>query len=159
MKLYFDEVARQLESVLLKYAVPADTAKLVASTMTENSLDGIYTHGINRFPWLVKTIKEGIVNVKGKAELVTGFGALERYDGNAGIGIPNAIFGMDRAIELAGKHGLGCVAIRNTNHWMRAATYGYRACKAGMAAICFTNTLPNMPTWGALDNRLGNNPT
>jgi 3-dehydro-L-gulonate 2-dehydrogenase len=147
-----------LESVLRKYAVPEDTAKLVAATMTENSLDGIYTHGVNRFSWLVKTIREGIVDVKGKAERVAGFGALERYDGNAGIGIPNAIFCMDRAIELARQYGIGCAAIRNTNHWMRAATYGYRACNAGMAAICFTNTMPNMPTWGALDSRLGNNP-
>ena len=50
------------------------------------------------------------------------------------------------------------VALRNTNHWMRAATYGYQACEVGMAAICFTNTIPNMPAWGALDARLGNNP-
>jgi 3-dehydro-L-gulonate 2-dehydrogenase len=27
-----------------------------------------------------------------------------------------------------------------------------------MAALCFTNTMPNMPAWGALDARLGNNP-
>jgi 3-dehydro-L-gulonate 2-dehydrogenase len=65
---------------------------------------------------------------------------------------------MGRAVELAGVHGIGCVALRNTNHWMRAATYGYEACDAGMAGICFSNTLPNMPTWGAADPRLGNNP-
>jgi 3-dehydro-L-gulonate 2-dehydrogenase len=27
-----------------------------------------------------------------------------------------------------------------------------------MIGICFTNTIPNMPTWGAQDARLGNNP-
>ena len=53
------------------------------------------------------------------------------------------------------EHGVGLVALRNTNHWMRAATYGYQACEAGMAALCFTNTQPNMPAWGATDARLG----
>ena len=34
---------------------------------------------------------------------------------------------MDRAIELAADHGIGLVALRNANHWMRGGSYGWRA--------------------------------
>jgi 3-dehydro-L-gulonate 2-dehydrogenase len=65
---------------------------------------------------------------------------------------------MGRAIELASQHGMSCVAIKNTNHWMRAGTYGWQAADAGMVGICFTNTIANLPPWGGIDPRLGNNP-
>jgi 3-dehydro-L-gulonate 2-dehydrogenase len=65
---------------------------------------------------------------------------------------------MDRAIALASEHGLGCVALRNTNHWMRAGTYAWQAAEAGCPAICFTNTEPNLPPWGGTRPVLGNNP-
>lgn len=65
---------------------------------------------------------------------------------------------MSRAIELAGEYGIGCVAIKNTNHWMRGGTYGLQAADAGFIGICFTNTIANLPPWGGLDPRLGNNP-
>ena len=65
---------------------------------------------------------------------------------------------MARAVELARTHGIACVSVRNSNHWMRPGRYGRQAAGAGMAAILFTNTSANMPAWGALDARLGNNP-
>ncbi len=41
---------------------------------------------------------------------------------------------------------------------MRGGTYGWQAAEAGMIGICFTNTIANLPPWGGLDPRLGNNP-
>jgi 3-dehydro-L-gulonate 2-dehydrogenase len=41
---------------------------------------------------------------------------------------------------------------------MRGGTYGWKAAKKGFAFICWTNTIANMPAWGAIDSRLGNNP-
>src|SRR5690606_27950141 len=54
--------------------------------------------------------------------------------------------------------GIGCVALANTNHWMRGGSYGWQAVEQGKIGICFTNTMPNMPAWGAKESRLGNNP-
>ena len=61
-------------------------------------------------------------------------------------------------MQLAQQHGIGCVALANTNHWMRGGTYGWQAAKAGFVFIGWTNTTSLMPTWGAVDNKLGNNP-
>jgi 3-dehydro-L-gulonate 2-dehydrogenase len=65
---------------------------------------------------------------------------------------------MERAMALSGEHGVGCVALGNTNHWMRGGTYGWQAVEAGLIGICWTNTMPNLPPWGATEPCIGNNP-
>jgi len=50
------------------------------------------------------------------------------------------------------------VALGNTNHWMRGGTYGWQAAEAGLISICWTNTMPNLPPWGATEPCIGNNP-
>ncbi|STM18251.1 2,3-diketo-l-gulonate reductase [Escherichia coli] len=49
---------------------------------------------------------------------------------------------MDRAIELAADHGIGLVALRNANHWMRGGSYGWQAAEKGYIGICWTNPSP-----------------
>ncbi len=39
------------------------------------------------------------------------------------LGPLNAYFCMERAITLQ-EHGMGCAALRHTNHWTRGGTYG-----------------------------------
>jgi len=53
---------------------------------------------------------------------------------------------------------VGCVALGNTNHWMRGGTYGWQAAEAGLIGICWTNTMPNLPPWGGAERVIGNNP-
>ncbi len=61
----------------------------------------------------------GLVDPEGEPELIGGKGcSIEIYDGHLGIGITNAIFCADRAMELAKVHGIGCVALKNTTHWI-----------------------------------------
>ena len=53
---------------------------------------------------------------------------------------------------------MGCVALANTNHWMRGGSYGWHAAEAGVIGVCWTNTCPNLPPWGARQAVIGNNP-
>jgi 3-dehydro-L-gulonate 2-dehydrogenase len=85
-------------------------------------------------------------------------GSLEQWNGNLGPGPLNAIFATDRAIAISRESSIGLLALSYTNHWMRGGTYGWRAARQGFVFICWTNTCPNMPAWGAKDPRLGNNP-
>jgi 3-dehydro-L-gulonate 2-dehydrogenase len=118
----------------------------------------VYTHGLNRFPVFVQHVKNGLVKPAMQPTKEGGFGAIEQWNGNYGPGMLNARFCMDRAMELAAANGIGCVAIKNTNHWMRGGTYGWQAADAGYIGINFTNTIANLPPWGGLSPRLGNNP-
>ena len=98
-------------------------------------------------------IKPGV-----EPSLIKKAGNIEQWDGNLGAGILNAGIVTERAMQLAKENGMGCVALSNTNHWMRGGSYGWQAAKKGFAFIGFTNTIANMPAWGALDQKLGNNP-
>ena len=41
---------------------------------------------------------------------------------------------------------------------MRGGTYGWLAADHGCIGICWSNTMPNMPAWGGLNRKIGNNP-
>jgi len=103
-------------------------------------------------------IDNGSVDVGAEPALAASFGALERWDGRRGPGNLNVWTCMDRAIALAREHGIGCVALANTTRWMRGGAYCWQAADAGVASLCWTNTLANTPPWGATEPRIGNNP-
>ena len=157
-RISFDELKAEFKRVLIKKGCDEATADLSAQLMTETSCDGVYSHGVNRFPRVVEYIDKGYIDVKAKPTKTDGMGAFERWNGNLGLGNVNAKLSMDRAIALAREHGIGCVALANTNHWLRGGSYGWQAADAGCVGICWTNTQPNMPAWGARDRRIGNNP-
>ena len=158
MRLPFSVIHSELKRVLLKYQFTEERADLCARLFTETSRDGVYSHGINRFPRLIDYIERGFVDVKATPTLLNSHGNMEQWEGNLGPGNLNAYQCMNRAIEIAKKNGIGLLALRNTNHWMRGGTYGWQAADAGCIAICITNTIPNMPAWGAKVPTLGNNP-
>ena len=147
-----------LENILLKNGFSKKKALEIANVFTSNSVDGVYTHGVNRFPRFVEYIQNGFVQKDAEPSLKSKFNGIEQWDGNLGPGISNAIFATDQSMKLAAENGIGCVALSNTNHWMRGGTYGWQAAKAGYVFIGWTNTIANMPAWGATDARLGNNP-
>ena len=59
---------------------------------------------------------------------------------------------------MSDESGIGIVALKDNNHWMRGGTYAQWAAERGYIGICWSNTTPNMPAWGAKDSRIGNNP-
>ncbi len=157
-RIQFDEMKAEFKRVLIKKGCDDASADLSAQLMTETSCDGVYSHGVNRFPRVIDYIEKGYIDLKAKPTRLEGMGAFERWDGNLGLGNVNAKLSMDRAIALAKEFGIGCVALANTNHWLRGGSYGWQAAEAGCVGICWTNTQPNMPAWGARDRRIGNNP-
>ena len=153
-----DEVQRVLERVLSGLGMTEGRARRCARLFVETTCDGVYTHGVSRFPRFVATIRNGCVDVAAEARRVAGMGAVERWDGQLGPGNLNAYACMERAMVLSRTHGVGCVSLGNTNHWMRGGTYGWQAAEAGLIAICWTNTMPNLPPWGGTEPCIGNNP-
>lgn len=158
MRIPFDTMVSVFVDKLVAYGTEPETAREAAIILAQNSADGVYSHGVNRFPRLISYIQKGYIHPNAVAKKIDGIGSLERWDGQLGLGMVNAKNAMTRACELAKTHGVGVVAIKNTNHWMRGGTYGWQAADAGCIGICWTNTQPNMPAWGAKDRRIGNNP-
>lgn len=144
--------------ILLKHQFEKGKAEACSEIFTANSVDGVYTHGVNRFFLFMKLVKEGFIFPNYNPELIHATNAFEQWDGRLAPGVLNALSATDRAMHLAKSKGIGCVALANTNHWMRGGYYGWRAAKNNFVFIGWTNTIANMPAWGAVDAKLGNNP-
>jgi len=158
MRISYEVLFETLHRVLLRTDLGPDRAELCARLFSDASRDGVASHGLNRFPRFIEMIRSGLVDVRAHPTLVQAHGAIERWDGRRGPGNLNAHASMARAIGMSRDHGLGCVALANTNHWMRGGSYGWQAAESGVIGICWTNTLPNLPPWGSAEPRLGNNP-
>jgi len=158
MKMEYETLHHLFMEKLLKEGFDSETANLLATIFADNTRDGIASHGINRFPRFITQIREHTIRIDTRLERTATFGAWEQWDGHHGPGPLNATKSMARAIDLAHEHGIGMVALRNTTHWMRGATYGYQAAEARCAAICWTNTTANMSPWGTHTHAIGNNP-
>lgn len=158
VRVPFSELLQTLAQILERKGFTPTRATECARLFAETTRDGVYSHGVNRFLRFLTMIDNGTVDIHGQPQLVLGAGALERWDGHRGPGNLNAQSSMARAMTLARQYGVGCVALGHTNHWMRGGTYGWQAADAGMIGICWTNTLPNLPAWGAATAVLGNNP-
>ena len=151
-----------LQEVLSRTLVDAGfeeaRARRCASIFVDNSAAGVSSHGLNRFPQFVDFVRRGIVDPAAEMTCTARFGAWEQWDGCLGPGPLNAYEATRRAMTLAQQYGIGCVGLKQTNHWMRGGYYGWMAAEAGLALMAWTNTTPNMPPWGGRDCRLGNNP-
>jgi 3-dehydro-L-gulonate 2-dehydrogenase len=158
LRIRFDELQQTLATVLRSLDFSSDRAALCARLFAETTRDGVYTHGVGRFPRFVRMVRAGRIEPHAVPTLVHAHGSLERWNGNLGAGNGNAYDCMNRAISLARGNGIGAVALANTTHWMRGGTYGWQAADANCIGICWTNTLPNLPPWGSAEPRIGNNP-
>ncbi|WP_194777945.1 3-dehydro-L-gulonate 2-dehydrogenase [Pararhodonellum marinum] len=158
MRISYVELCQTFESILSQFGFDEEGAKLSATLFAKASLDGVASHGLNRFPTYLKFVQEGHIDPRAKPESLWSNGFFERFDGHFGPGNLNAHFAMEKAIKMAKNFGMGAVALRQTNHWMRAGNYGWQAVEAGCIGICFSNTIPNMPAWGGSQPLLGNNP-
>ena len=152
------QMQQEFQRILLKTGFTQAKAIACADIFVQNSIDGVITHGVNRFARFIMYINEKFIDIHAEPELKKSLGAIEQWDGNLGPGPLNAITCTDRAMVIAKQSGIGCVALANTNHWMRGGTYGWRAAKEGFGFIGWTNTLGNLPAWGAVDSKIGNNP-
>jgi 3-dehydro-L-gulonate 2-dehydrogenase len=158
MRVPYPVMKAEFKRVLLKLQFTVLKADTIAGIFADNSLSGVYSHGLNRFPGFVDYVKAGYIDKDAEPVKVKAMGGLEQWDGCSGPGVLNARFSMNRTMELAAANGIGSVALKNTNHWMRGGTYGLQAAVAGYIGICFTNTIPLLPPWGSSTPRLGNNP-
>jgi 3-dehydro-L-gulonate 2-dehydrogenase len=157
-RVAFELMQQVVGEALRNAGMNAADAATCARVHTESSCDGVYSHGLNRVARFVDYVRRGWVDLDGRLQRVKRLGSIEIHDGGFGPGILNALAAVDRAQALAAESGVGIVALRNTTHWMRGGTYGWRAVERGYVAIGWTNTESCMPAWGGRDPRLGNNP-
>ncbi|HUP81282.1 MAG TPA: 3-dehydro-L-gulonate 2-dehydrogenase [Pirellula sp.] len=158
IRIPHQQLVDRFTTILIRKDMNADDAHACAGVFAGNSLDGVHSHGYNRFFRFLEYLEKGFVKGSARANRRKVLGSVEQWDGEQGPGPLNAILCTDRAVELARQHGISCVALANTNHWLRGGTYGWRAADKGVVLIAWSNTIANMPPWGGQSQKLGNNP-
>ncbi|MET7395717.1 Ldh family oxidoreductase [Dactylosporangium sp. NPDC005572] len=146
--------ARVLQSV----DVPEPDARLVADSLVTADRWGHPSHGMLRLGWYVARIRSGAMTPVTAPVTVVDGDAMAVLDGRDGIGQVIADAACRDAVRRAERHGVGVVAVRNSNHFGTAAYWTRRMAAAGCIGILTTNGSPAMAPWGGRVKTVGANP-
>lgn len=154
-----DELRAFAGAIFERVGVAPEDAALVADSLVVADAWGHASHGLLRLPWYVSRIRNGVIDPLSPAETVHAAGAIAVVDGRDGVGQVLAGRAMRQAVALAREHGVGAVAVRNSNHFGTAAYFTRMAADAGAIGILLTNASPAMAPWGGRERKVvGTNP-
>jgi LDH2 family malate/lactate/ureidoglycolate dehydrogenase len=135
-----------------------EDAAAVADIYSRSTLRGVGHHDVNDLPGRLRLIRDGQMNPRPAISRLSGFGAVESYDGDNGPGELVCSFAMRRAEQLASDHGIGLCTVRNSNHFLAAAPYTEQAAEKGDLGLMLTRTKPVMGGPDGGPAVIGNNP-
>jgi LDH2 family malate/lactate/ureidoglycolate dehydrogenase len=153
-----DRLIAFTEGVLSAVGLPDADAHLVADSLVRADLWGHQSHGLMRLSWYVARIRAGVVQAVTQPEWIVDAGAVAVLDGRDGVGQVIVTRAAREAIRRAKVHGIGAVAVRNSNHFGTAAYFTRMAAPEGCVGILTTNASPAMAPWGGRKKTVGNNP-
>ena len=120
---------------LRRVGLSGPDAEVTAASLAFADARGVHTHGFVRLATYVQRVRAGGINGSGRPRIASDLGALVIVDADHVAGASSGAYGSDLAIERACRHGIGCAAVRNANHFGVAAFYGNRIADAGLLGI------------------------
>lgn len=145
-------------AVFAAVGVPVADAELVADTLVTADLWGHQSHGVLRLAWYVDRLRAGVMDPVTRPQIVVDGGAVAVLDGRNGVGQVVAARAAREAAARARSHGVGAVAVRNSNHFGTAAYFTRLVLPEGCIGILTTNASPAMAPWGGRQAAVGTNP-
>jgi len=145
-------------AILKAVGVPPEDAEYVADSLVTADGWGHPSHGLLRLSWYVDRIRSGVMSPVTSTEIIVDGGAVSVLDGHDGVGQIVTKTACDLAVARSTAHGVGVVAVRNSNHFGTAAYFTRAMAEAGCAAILTTNGSPAMAPWGGRVKTVGANP-
>lgn len=130
----------------------------VADVLIDANLRGIESHGFQRVPIYMRRVSAGLAGGTERMSVAAEWGCLCRMDARQALGPAAGVRAIDYAVELAGKHGMGMVAVGHSTHFGPAGYYARRACSQGLVAIVASNAPKTMAPHGASEPFIGTDP-
>jgi len=123
-------------------AVGADEGTIAAVTraLSHASGLGVDTHGYRLLPHYLEGLRRGRLNPSPCPRIVEGRGGGAVLDADNAHGAVAGYEAATRAVDLARRHGLGAVAVRNSSHFGAAGAYAMAVAEAGMMGFAFCNS-------------------
>ncbi len=146
-------------AVYEKAGLSREDAHLMADTMVEADLRGVYSHGVSRVAYYVTRLQAGGANPRPNMRVERSTLATALVDGDHGLGQVVSNFAMRVALDKAAQVGTSYVTVHNSNHNGAEAYWAMQALPLDMIGVASTLSSGNiMAPWGGRTALLGNNP-
>lgn len=145
-------------AALMKNGMRENDAQIVAELLTKTEMWGIHTHGVKNLSGYIQKKKAGGVSFDALPKIVLEQQAVEVIDANNTLGFVSGSFGMNEAIRLAKKAGIGMVVVKNSSHYGAGFCYGDIAASQGFIGVSLTNVDRKMAIPGTIGMTMGHNP-
>lgn len=147
-----------IQAVLERLAVPKEHAIMTADKLVTAHLRGYDTHGLPCLDGYVACLEEGRMNPAPKLEVVRNHPWSAQVDGENGLGQVAGTRGMECALESADQFGIGCAAVKGSNHFGAACAFALMALERDCIGLVMSNASAVTAPFGAAQPLLGTNP-
>lgn len=152
----------ELESLIAKKLVAAglkqDQAAEVADHLVYADRRGIYSHGAVRVEYYAERIAKGGMTITPDFSFEQTGPASGIFHGDNAIGHVAAKRGMEQAIDLAKKNGIGIVGVKRMAHSGALSYYVDMAAQQDLVAVSLCQSDPMVVPFGGAENYFGTNP-
>jgi LDH2 family malate/lactate/ureidoglycolate dehydrogenase len=143
--------------------VPLADALLAAAVRLESALRqpaGLDAFAVARLRHTVRRLQRGGINPRPQLTVVQEQGHIALLDGDNGLGAVIGTRAMQRCLDMAQRHRLALVGMRNSTTLGMMAFYAMLALPRNLIGFVATNTelKIGLPPWGGTTPALGNNP-
>ncbi|MBT4980708.1 MAG: malate/lactate/ureidoglycolate dehydrogenase [Gemmatimonadetes bacterium] len=136
-------------------------AERIAFYLVQSNLTGHDSHGVIRAPYYIDYVKNDQTRTNQSLSVIFQTDSMAIVDGNFGFGQVIGEQAMQLGIDMAKKHGIATVSLRNSAHLGRIGDWPTMVADAGMASFHFVNTSGYgllVAPFGGIDRRLSANP-
>jgi LDH2 family malate/lactate/ureidoglycolate dehydrogenase len=152
------DVAELIAACFETLDIPRQDAEAVAEALVYANLREIDSHGFERVPVYMRRISAGLAGGSDRMTVISERGGLCCFDAGQGLGPAVGCKASDHAGDLARRHGIGLVSVRNSTNFGAAGFYALRLARAGLIGLVTTNAPKMMAPHGAAEPFLGSNP-
>jgi LDH2 family malate/lactate/ureidoglycolate dehydrogenase len=156
MELKLGDARALVVEILTSRGMPTDYAGMVADHLVDGSLVGDEHFGLPRAIGLAEVLEKR--PPAGRVAIVREDANSAVIDGCGNNGFVTSVIGIDKAIELARKSGVGVVGVSNTWFSGRLAYYVERAARHGLIAFHTASATARVAPYGGIDPVYGTNP-
>ncbi|HBL29771.1 MAG TPA: hypothetical protein DD490_23290, partial [Acidobacteria bacterium] len=149
-----------MRAALLRRGLSAEHAGWVAEGLLETSLRGVDTHGVRLFPTYLSELDGGRSRARPDMRWIgeEAGRAARLLDAGGALGLVAGRTAAAEAVRLARAHGVGSVAVRNSNHFGAASVYTLAMAREGFLGLSFTNSDALVAPFHGMRPIFGTNP-
>jgi uncharacterized oxidoreductase len=161
LRLNPDKLRDFIQQLFERVGSESKEAERIAFYLVQSNLTGHDSHGVIRAPYYIDYVKNDQTRTNQSLSVIFQTDSMAIVDGNFGFGQVIGEQAMQLGIDMAKKHGIATVSLRNSAHLGRIGDWPTMVADAGMASVHFVNTSGYgllVAPFGGIDRRLSANP-